>query len=136
MISISFKEHFEELEDPRRDHNKKHELLDIIVVALCSVICGAKSWVDIEDFGNGKIEWFSKFLELENGIASHDTFRRVFSLIDPLVFQTSLISWVSALSNSVSEDIISIDGKSLRRSFDKVSGNPALHVVSAWSSNK
>lgn len=131
---LSLLEHFSELEDPRVDRTRRHELLDIIAIAICAVVCGTESWVEIEDFGEARQEWFKKFLKLPNGIPSHDTFRRVFSLLDPKKLQSCFQSWVQTLCASTKEEIIAIDGKTLRRSFDKATEQLPLHLVSAWSS--
>lgn len=130
---MHFEEHFEDLPDPRMDRQKRHSLLDILFIAVCAVICGGTSFVDMEDFGNAKLEWFRERLKLENGIPSHDTFRRVFSLIDPEGFRECFMSWTKAISEAV-DDIIALDGKTLRRSFDTATGSSAIHVLNAWSS--
>lgn len=134
MASTSFSDHFGELEDPRLDRQKYHSLTDILFVAVCAVICGATSFVDMEDFGKAKLDWFRERLELTNGIPSHDTFGRVFSLINPDAFRDCFINWTKALSEVVGGDIIAFDGKSLRRSFDTATGMSAIHVLNAWSS--
>ena len=89
------REYFEELEDPRVGRAKRHELLDIVVIAVCGIICSADAWVDIEEFGKAKEEWFRTFLDLPNGIPSHDTFGRVFARLDPEQLQRCLVSWLS-----------------------------------------
>lgn len=133
---LSLEDFFEELPDPRIDRHKQHKLTDIVVISICAVICGMKSWIDIADFGESREEWFSKFLELPNGIPSHDTFRRVFGLIEPNKFQECFNNWLLALCSVSGEDVVAIDGKTLRRSLDKVKGISALHLVSAWSCNR
>lgn len=132
--SLSITEHFAPVEDPRVERSKRHKLIDIIVIAICGVICGAEDWVAIERFGQAKIEWFQTFLELPNGIPSHDTFGRVFGLLNPEQFQHSFLSWVQALVEVSSGQIIAIDGKTLRHSFDRGLGKAAIHMVSAWAS--
>lgn len=127
--------HFSIITDPRRDHKKKHELIDIIAITICAVLCGADDWVSIEEFAEAKIDWFKKFLNLENGIPSHDTFGRVFAILSPEEFQESFISWVQSVSKVFNKDVIAIDGKTLRRSHDKKNGKSAIHMVSAWSVN-
>lgn len=127
-----FDEYFSELDDPRLDRQKRHSLMDILFISLCAVICGAKSFVDMADFGRAKCEWFVERLVLENGIPSHDTFRRVYSLIDPEQFRECFMSWTSAMSEAV-DDVIAFDGKALRRSFDSATGMSAIHVMNAWS---
>jgi len=126
-------EHFEELEDPRIDRQKRHDLMDILFIAICAGVCGATSFVDMYDFGCAKEEWLRKHLELPNGIPSHDTFRRVFSLIDTDAFRDCFMSWTKAMSKATGGDIIAFDGKTLRRSFDTASGLSAIHVMNAWS---
>jgi len=126
-------EHFEELPDPRIDRQKRHNLMDILFIAICAAICGATSFVDMYDFGCAKEEWLRKHLELPNGIPSHDTFRRVLSLINADAFRECFMNWTKALSKVTSGDIIAFDGKTLRRSFDTASGLSAIHVMNAWS---
>jgi predicted transposase YbfD/YdcC len=126
------KEDFAEIEDPRRI-NRSHQLIDIIVLAICGLICGADNWVEIETFGKAKQGWFKQFLELPNGIPSHDTFGRVFAVIDPQQFRESFLNCVKSIAELV-EKHITIDGKQLRRSHDRTNDKTALHMVSAWSS--
>lgn len=121
------------VKDPRINRTKKHELIDILVIAICAVICGAKSWVEIEDFGEAKQEWFSIYLNLQNGIPSHDTFRRLFMLLDPEKFLEVFINWVAAVTKNTDLKQICVDGKTLRRSFDKGKKSSAIHMVNAWS---
>jgi len=127
-------EHFSKLTDPRIDRKKRHQLLDIVVIAICAVICGANDWVGIEAFGNAKYEWLKTFLELPNGIPSHDTFGRVFSLISPIEFQNCFRNWIQAVVKISGNQIVPIDGKKLRRSHDRSSNKSAIHMVSAWAS--
>lgn len=126
------KENFAEVEDPRAS-NRRHLLIDIIILAICGLICGADGWVEIEAFGKAKMWWFKQFLELPNGIPSHDTFGRVFAVIDPQQFRESFLSCVKAIA-ALMEVHIAIDGKKLRRSHDRAKEKTALHMVSAWSS--
>ena len=130
----TIRRHFDNLEDPRIDRTRLHELLDIIAITICGVVCGADSWVEIEDFGEAKESWLKTFLRLPNGIPSHDTFGRVFSLLSPEKFAECFTSWVSAVSELTRGQVVAIDGKSVRRSHDKLKGKPALHMVSAWAS--
>lgn len=132
--TVSISDHFADLEDPRIDRTKLHKLFDIITVAICGVICGADSWVEIEEFGNAKIDWFRTFLELANGIPSHDTFGRVFALLDPDQFRSGFVSWIQAISRITEGEIVAFDGKTLRRSHDNSLGKAAIHMVSAWAS--
>ena len=134
MDSAFFVDHFCSLTDPRLDRQKRHGLMDILLISVCATICGGTSFVDMEDFGNAKLEWFGQRLDLENGIPSHDTFRRVFSLINPDEFGSCFIAWTHAISESVCGDIIAFDGKTLRHSFDTATGLSAIHVLNAWSS--
>lgn len=127
-------EHFDELEDPRINRTKKHQLMDILIIALCGVICGANTWVDIENFGNAKLEWLETFLDLPNGIPSHDTFGRVFALLDAEQFQNCFMEWMKAVASVSKGQVISIDGKKLRRSHDKTLGKDGIYMVSAWAS--
>jgi len=132
--SVAISGHFADLEDPRIDRTKLHQLLDIIIIAICAVICGADTWVDVEEFGNAKIDWFRTFLELPNGIPSHDTFGRVFALLDPDQFRCGFVSWVQGISQITDGEIVALDGKRLRRSHDSALGKAAIHMVSAWAS--
>src|SRR5438105_164655 len=106
---------FAQVEDPRMERTKLHRLRDIIILAICGVLCGAEGWVEIEEFGNAKKAFFTDLLDLPNGIPSHDTFGRVFALIDPKQFEASFIRWVQGISQTV-KGVIAIDGKTLRRS--------------------
>jgi len=108
---------FRQVEDPRVERTKRHRLGDIIILAICGVLCGAEGWVDIEEFGKAKEAWFTDLLDLPNGIPSHDTFGRVFALIDPKQFEASFVHWVQRISKTV-KGVIAIDGKTLRRSHD------------------
>ena len=130
-------DYFVGVEDPRIDRTKRHQLIDVITIAICAVICGADSWVAIETYGHAKQEWLKRFLELSNGIPSHDTFARIFSLIDPQNFQECFVSWMKSVAHKTDGEVIAIDGKSLKNSYDKKFGNRAINMVSAWSaSNK
>ena len=126
-------EHFRDMPDPRIDRRKLHDLLDIIAVSVCAVICGAKTFEEIELFGNERILWLKQFLELKNGVPSHDTFGRVFSLLNPKDFQERFIAWVEEIRLTRKSEVIAIDGKTARRSFDGRAGRNAIHVVSAWA---
>ena len=134
-MSATIIEHFSNLSDPRK-HTKKneHKLIDIFVIAICGTICGANAWTDVAGYGKAKKDWLGTFLELPNGIPSHDTFSRIFGLIDTQQFQDCFVSWIRAISKVLDNEIISIDGKTLRRSYDKPSNKAAIHMVSAWAS--
>jgi len=121
------------LTDPRIDRTKLHKLLDIVVIAICAVIAGADNWEDIAEFGQAKVDWFKRFLELPNGIPSHDTFNRVFARLDPQEFRQGFMSWISAVSEVIGGQVIAIDGKVLRRSHDRGIGKAAIDMVSAWA---
>ncbi len=129
----AIEEHFSQVTDPRIDRTKEHKLIDIIALAICAVICGAEGWTDIENFGNSKLPWLKTFLELPNGIPSHDTFGRVFSLLDAREFQLAFYEWVLAVNEIVHGQIINIDGKRLGGSGDKHLGKRAIYMVSAWA---
>ncbi len=128
-----FKAHFAHVEDPRVNvHNQWHSLEDILILTILAVICGADSWVEIENFGQAKKEWLKTILELRNGIPSHDTLSRVFSLLDPEQFQLAFLSWVGSLI-SLEGDCLAIDGKTARRAYEKGGRHGALHRVNAWA---
>lgn len=129
----SLEEHFSQLEDPRIERHKLHKLLDIIVVAICAVICGADNWVDIEMFGNKKKVWLRQFLELPNDIPSHDTFGRVFGLLKAEQFQACFMEWVKAVNQVTQGQVIAVDGKQLRGSLDGYLGKGAIYMVNAWA---
>jgi predicted transposase YbfD/YdcC len=138
----AIEEHFSRVTDPRKDRTKDHKLIDIIAIAICAVICGAEGWVDIELYGKSKQDWLRTFLELPNGIPSHDTFGRVFSLIDAQQFQLAFYTapavrcrceWVWAVNDIIQGQIINIDGKCLRGSDDQRLGKRAIYMVSAWA---
>jgi predicted transposase YbfD/YdcC len=124
---------FENLADPRIKRTRRHELFDLIVVALCGTIAGADTWADIERFGNERLAWLRTFLRLESGIASHDTFGRVFALLDPAGLVACIQQWLDEVGREIGKHI-AIDGKTLRGSFDKAAGRNPLHLVSAWAS--
>lgn len=125
---------FEELTDPRIEtDNKQHELLDIVVITILAVVGGAEGWKDIGLFAQAKTDWLKTFLKLPAGPPSRDTIRRVISRLDPEEFQACFSAWIAAVSEATGGEIIAIDGKTLRRSFDHQSGQAALHMVSAWS---
>jgi len=125
--------HFGDLTDPRIDRTKLHLLMDILVIAICAVIAGADNWEAIADFGRAKLDWFKTFLELPNGIPSHDTFNRVFARLDGQQFQAGFLSWMRAVSAELGGQVIAIDGKVLRRSHDRGIGKAAIDMVSAWA---
>lgn len=127
-----FLECFGRIEDPRINRQKKHKLLDIIAIAVCATIAGADGWVAIAMFGRSKQAWLRTFLDLENGVPSHDTFGRVFSLLAPGAFQEAFREWVGAIQGRV-KGVVAIDGKTARGSHDRANGKQAIHIVSAWA---
>jgi predicted transposase YbfD/YdcC len=131
---ITLVEHFSNITDPRIERTKLHKLIDILVIAICATICGADGWEEFELFGQAKQEWFKSFLELSNGIPSDDTFRRVFGRIDPGQFQQCFLEWVRAVSELTQGQVVAIDGKQSRRSYDRATGKTAIYMVSAWAS--
>jgi predicted transposase YbfD/YdcC len=130
--SAKIQHHFANLTDPRR-RKVTYPLMNIVVIAVCAVICGADDFVSIADFGRTKRKWFARFLDLRGGIPSHDRFNAVLAAIKPAEFEQCLLSWVTALHEITDGQVIAIDGKTLRRSFDKATGKAAIHMVSAWA---
>ena len=131
--SGSIVDHFVELEDPRIGRNRRHKLIDIVVLTVCAVISGCETWEDIQDYGDFKLEWLKRFLELPHGIPSHDTIRRLFIRLDPQSLQRCFFSWVEAVREQTDGDVVAIDGKTLRRSGDRASSKMPIHMVSAWA---
>jgi predicted transposase YbfD/YdcC len=127
-------EHFVGLEDPRVERTKLHPLLTIVTIALCAVVCGAESWEDIAEFGETKADWLARFLDLPNGVPSHDTFNRVFAALDPPQFQACFQRWMQAVATVLPTEVIAVDGKTVRGSQDRGNGKGAIHLVSAWAS--
>jgi predicted transposase YbfD/YdcC len=128
-----FAPYFVKVTDPRLERTKRHTLLDIIILALCATLGGANGWADIERFGKAKLAFFRQFLHLPNGIPSHDTFGRVFALLDPAALLVSIQEWLEALGRVVGQEVVAIDGKTLRGSFDTAADKHPLHLVSAWA---
>lgn len=138
---LSLSTHFAALEDPRVERTKLHRLLDILTIALCAVICGADTWVEIEEFGKVREAWLTTFLDLPAGIPSHDTFGRVFAQLDPEQFGRCFLRWTQAIQSVVplpagQQEVIALDGKMVRRSHDRRAGNSAIHMVSAWATGQ
>lgn len=123
---------FENLTDPRVERTRQHSLFELVVVALCGTIAGSNSWADIERFGNERLEWLRQFLRLKNGIPSHDTFGRVFSMLDPAQLANCIGQWLDDVGREMGKHI-AVDGKTLRGSFDTAAGKSPLHLVSAWA---
>jgi predicted transposase YbfD/YdcC len=128
-----FARHFVKITDPRLNRTKRHGLLDVIILALCATLGGANGWADIERFGKAKRAFFRQFLRLPNGIPSHDTFGRVFARLDPAALLVCIQDWLAALGHAVNQEVVAIDGKTLRGSFDTAAGQNPLHLVSAWA---
>ena len=136
MSIESLVRHLSAVGDPRCPGKIEHRLIDILVIAVCAVIACAESWDDIALYGRSKLAWLRTFLDLPNGIPSHDTFRRVFMLIDPDAFERGFAAWVGSLVDGFEREVIAIDGKTLRRSFDRRRERSPLHLVSAWASEQ
>jgi predicted transposase YbfD/YdcC len=130
---VSLRQCFAGLRDPRREHNRFHDLWDIIALTICAVIAGADAWTEVADYGRNKQDFLETFLDLPNGIPSHDTIGRVFALLDPAAFQQGFQAWMAALVDATEGRVIAIDGKTLRHSFDTAGGKGPLHLVSAWA---
>jgi predicted transposase YbfD/YdcC len=126
--------HFAAVTDPRLNRRRRHELTDIIAIAILAVICGADSWAEVELFGKAKLKWLKTMLPLPNGIPSHDTFGRVFARLAPEEFRACFQAWIQAVSSVTQGQVIAIDGKALRGSFDTFLGQTAIQMVSAWAS--
>jgi predicted transposase YbfD/YdcC len=124
-------EHLSLIKDPRVNRTKDHELIDILVLAICALLCRAETFNDMEDFGNAKHDWFKTFLSLPNGIPSHDTFNRVFQALDPKEFQQAFLNWTQSVRAAILGEIVAMDGKALRRALTD-SKNPR-YIVSAWA---
>jgi predicted transposase YbfD/YdcC len=135
-IQQSLVENFSDIKDKRVERTKKHQLTDILVIAILAIIAGAKGWEDIENYGISKQKWLEEFLALPNGIPSDDTFRRVFEFIDPEALHRCFVRWVETLVTQMNGEIVPIDGKTLRSSYDRNQGKSALHVISAWASEQ
>src|SRR5919197_865835 len=130
---MSIAEHFGRLTDLRMEELIEHRLLDIIVIAICGVICGADSGVEIEEFGKAKQDWLKGFLDLPNGIPSHDTVGRVFGCLSACQFQACFMSWIEAVFRATEGRVVTTDGTRVRRSYDRGSNKAAIHMVSAWA---
>jgi predicted transposase YbfD/YdcC len=128
----TLKECFADLPDPRLVERTAHKLVDILFLTLCAVICGMDDWESIEEWGEARLEWLRRFVELENGIPSHDTIARVFAALDSKQFQAGFLRWMSMLCPSLEGEIVAIDGKTARGSHDRRNGKQAIHMVSAF----
>ena len=128
---ISLFEHFQNLQDPRVNRTKRHDLLDVMIISVCTLLCGGETYNDMEDFGKAKEDWFKTFLKLPNGIPSHDTFNRVFAALDPNKFLDCFLEWTQAMREVVGKEIVALDGKALRSALNK--DDQLKYVVSAWA---
>jgi predicted transposase YbfD/YdcC len=125
---------FTDLTEPRVQGRCDHKLGDIVMVAICAVLCGAKNWDEVEEFAEAKSAWLRQYLELPAGIPSHDTFSRVFRLLDAAEFQQRFLRWVALYFEVPEGQVIAVDGKTARGSYDTFRGQDAIHLVSAWAS--
>src|SRR3954469_10467222 len=134
-LSLSLFDSLDQVPDPRRERTRLHQLVDILVIAVCATICAAETWEEIAEFGQAKESWFRKFLALPNGIPSHDTFRRVFLRLNPKKFQEAFLVWVRSVAQMSAGEVVAIDGKQARgaRSSD---GKEGLRMVSAWATEQ
>lgn len=133
QTSLSLKDYFADLPDQRLDRCKDHALIDILMIAILATLCGAEYFTDMETFGQAKYDWLKTFLALKNGIPSHDTFARVLARLDPAALQGRFINWVEAVRTAFADEVVGIDGKSLRRSYQTSAQRRPLHLVSAWA---
>ncbi len=132
--SADLLKHFENVEEPRTSYLIEHKLLDIIALTIFAVICGAETWVEIEEYGHSKKQWLETFLELPHGIPSHDTIARLFARLSPEQLQQSFLSWINTIAQITQGEVIAIDGKTLRHSYDSGKNKGAIQMVSAWAS--
>src|SRR5580693_1020754 len=130
--SARLQDHFVDLTDPRR-REVVYPLINVVVIAVCAVICGADDFVAIAEFGKLKRDWLARFLDLRSGIPSHDRFNAILAAIKPAEFEKCLLSWITALHEITEGQVVAIDGKTLRRSFDTANSKAAIHMVSAWA---
>lgn len=127
---------FADFPDPRRQGRIQHRFIDMLIIAVCAVIAGADSWTDIASYGRSKEDWLRTFLRLDGGIPSHDTFRRVFTIINPETFEQCFYDWVRGFFQALDREVIAIDGKTVRRSFNKAIKQGPLHIVSAFATEQ
>jgi len=132
IIPPALHDSFVRITDPRSQKSQLHSFATVLTIAVCATISGADSWVAIEGWAKAKAEWLSTFLDLKNGVPSHDTFGRLFAAMDPEEFQRAFISWTESIAESLDGCVVAIDGKTLRRSFDRANGRSAIHMVNAW----
>jgi len=124
---------FDDLPDPQIDRTKQHRLIDIVTIAVCAVLSGADSFVEIATYGRAKEAWLRTFLAVPHGIPAHDTFGRVFAMLDPASVEARFLTWVQATVTPLATQVIAVDGKRLRRSHDRAQGRTPLHLISAWA---
>lgn len=133
MNAGSLFEHFSIIKDPRQSWKIEYKLFDILLLTVCAVIAGAEGWEDIEEFGKERLDWLRQYGDFEQGIPVHDTIARVISQINPKQFQKSFLHWMADCHQATAGDVIAIDGKTVRRSFDKSKKQGAIHMISAFS---
>ena len=133
--SLSLADCFADLPDPRVERTRLHALTDLLVIAICAVVCGAGGWDDIVLFAQAKEDWLQERLALENGLPCADTYRRVFARLEPEAFAQRFLAWVETLQEQMKGQVIAVDGKTLRHSFESASGQQSIHMVSAWASS-
>jgi hypothetical protein len=142
-LKESIEKHFGQIKDPRVSNRSSHKLVDVITIAILGILCGATlkrlasrhGWVAIETYGKAKEEWLKTFLELANGIPSHDTFGRVFSELDPEMLEPNFQAWIKMITEGLGLDVVAIDGKNIKGSYDREGSLKSLTMVSAWSSS-
>jgi DDE_Tnp_1-associated len=126
---------FEEVPEPRQKAKVLYPLPELLLCCLVGVLCGAEGWVEVEEYGEAKLDFLRRFLPFDHGIPSHDTFSDVFNALDPEGFKAAFIAWTATLQENVRE-IVAIDGKTLRRSFDRGQGQGPIHMISAWAAGQ
>lgn len=132
-MSLSLIEAFSSIEDPRVERHKRHKLIDIIVLTICAVVSGSDGWESIEEFGKNKLDWLQQWIELENGIPSHDCIARVISRLQPTEMSQCFTEWVNSVVELTEGEIVAIDGKTARHSYNHQAKLGAIHMVSAWA---
>ncbi len=132
---LGWLEFFEEVPEPRQKAKVLYPLAELLLCALVGVLCGAEGWVEVEEYCEAKLDFLRRFLPFEHGIASHDTFSDVFNALDPVRFKAAFIAWTTTLQENIRE-IVAVDGKTLRRSFDRGAGQGPIHMISAWAAGQ